>query len=178
MAETDVKPVVLVDVPVYASHEFPVWRTERITLISARIIAILVNEVGSYLIEESSGRTCDIRSRSPVFTNHAAAFARYLVRTRNIVGSIFEIDEEKELVFHNRASEADTCGIVEGPAVSKLDITYAVALQLVACKVVVQGECPLVGTALGDSIDGAAGKTRLAYVKRSDVHGHLLQSVQ
>ena len=179
VAETDIELMVVVDVPVHTGHEFPVRGTERIALIPSRVVTVCIDQVRPDFVEERSRRTGHRTARSPAFAHHAVTFACDFARTRDIVGSVFEVDEEEELVLDNRAAEAHARSIAERPVHRQLSVgTYAVAPELFIGKVVVQGECPFVGTALGHGIDGTSGKARLAHIERSDVHGHLLQSVQ
>ena len=99
---------------------------------------------------------------------------------------VLEVDEEEQLVSNDRTSNAHADGVIQrfgeiqtvGIVAEFVFKTELGTDETVAGEVVIHADMPVVGTALGDSIDGTASEAAVTHIERSDVDGHGLKSVQ
>ena len=175
VAEADIETVGVVDVPVQTGHYLPVRSLEVVTLVASGVVTEFFLNVGSHGIHLPNGRTVgrDIGSE-----RIGSACAGYAGRTGSGIEGVLTVHEEEQLVLDDGTTDGSTDCMIERLAAGNILTGHLVTVEGVGGIVVVYGSVPLVGTGLGNSVDGTAGETALADIERSDVHVDLLQGVQ
>ena len=175
VAEADIETVGVVDVPVQTGHYLPVRSLEVVTLVAAGIVTEFLLNISGHGFHLLNGRTVGRNAGTPLF---GCALAGYAGRTGSGIEGVLTVHEEEEFVLDDGAADGGTDGVVQALAAFYILTSHFVTVESVGGIVVVYGSVPLVGTGLGNSVDGTAGETALADIERSDVHVDLLQGVQ
>ena len=148
----------IVDIPVDTRRKTIGPRLGLRQIVTARIVV--------ELIAEKFGQIVQIGSRDTRIGQ--------TVRDRFVLTVQLAVDEEEELVLHDRAAQAHTV-LTIGELRHLTDIVaHAVALQLGTLGIHIGRSVPLVGTRLGHRVDTAAREAAVAHVVGSDHHLHLL----
>ncbi len=156
MLVTKSKFVVLADVPVDAGKDI-----ERVTLHIAAAKRLLDACEGLVLVDDFL--CC---GSAQVSVGHASVVARGIALV-----VVLEVDEEEELVFHNRAADVTAHSVVVLLGERTFHVVVrGIILSIEALVVVVTEESGMevVGTLLGDGVDATAGETALTNVEWSD----------
>ena len=148
----------IVDIPVDTRRKTIGPRLGLRQIVTARIVV--------ELIAEKLGQIVQIGSQDTRIGQ--------TVRDRFVLTVQLAVDEEEELVLHDRAAQAHTV-LTIGELRHLTDIVaHAVALQLGTLGIHIGRSVPLVGTRLGHRVDTAAREAAVAHVVGSDHHLHLL----
>ena len=178
VAEPDIELLGIINDPVEPCHYLPVGSAQGEALVPSGIIVIGLGQVVLYFIHEALGRTGCGATGLERGIHPAGCGAHGLAGTGNRIEGVLPVDEEEELILDDGTAHCETGRVVQGLAEGELGITYVVATELVVCEIIVHGSVELVGTALGDGVDGTTGEAALADIERSDADAHLLEGIQ
>ena len=157
--------VVHVDVPVQTGQETKGLRAElsfAIRFLNAGQVVVFISDLFQ-------------RSLSDIFVDIS-----WVDSSRSLCLLILCTGKEEELVLHDRATKSSTVGLSRTLGEFILSIvlqTVVLTVHVLIGVVHVSTAVELVGTALGNGINGTACETALTDIKRSDAYLQLLNSV-